>query len=555
MATPAASATEFCTLLAKSKLLPAGEVEALHKRWRDETGAGDDQPEAFARYLAGKKAVTPWQAALVLRGRADGFFLDGYKILEHVGKGQMGGVYKAVHSLGQVVALKILPASRAKDPRVLGRFQREARLLTRLDHPNVVRAFQVGDTGGRHYIAMEYLEGETLDEILARRKRLPVGEAARLVRQALDGLDHLHGKQMIHRDLKPANLMLVGPPHRGGAADTTLDGTVRILDVGLGRALFAEAADGRGETQLTVEGAVVGTPDYMAPEQAKDAHTADVRADVYSLGCVLYHCLTGKPPFPDGSVMTQMLKHATEAPPPLSAHLPDVPPGLQAVLDKFLAKTPADRFQTPADAAQALKRFQATGVGAAPVGAVVSPPFRQWLDTESLEVPKGTLPPADKPASTADMPTTRAPAMKPGTAPAPALPSGTKVKPVAPVKPGTGTAPALQPGAKVSAGTGTAPALQPGTKVRPVAPPPPPTAAGPAGEEVEVELVTLPLPAAAPPRTVYVRVPDERPLWAINRRDLFMLIGGGGGVLGALGVGYGLARLVRALKSSPDDAE
>src|SRR5438876_609022 len=165
MATPTADIPEYCALLVKSKLLPAEEVESLYRKWKEEAGGGDDRVEAFGKYLVGKRSITVWQSAMVQRGRADGFFLDSYRILDQIGKGQMGGVYKAVHSLGQLVALKILPASRAKDPRILGRFQREARLLIQLDHANVVRAFQVGESGGRHYIVMEFLEGETLDEI------------------------------------------------------------------------------------------------------------------------------------------------------------------------------------------------------------------------------------------------------------------------------------------------------------------------------------------------------------------------------------------------------
>ncbi|HVL12870.1 MAG TPA: protein kinase, partial [Gemmata sp.] len=173
MATPTATVRDYCTLLAKSKLLPTEQVEGLAKRWRDETRGTDAQVDEFRKYLTSRRFLTDWQAQMVQRGRADGFFVGGYKILDRVGKGQMGGVYKAVHSLGQIVALKILPASRARDAHVLGRFQREARLLTQLDHPNVVRAFHVGEAGGVHFIVMEYLEGETLDEVLARRKRLP----------------------------------------------------------------------------------------------------------------------------------------------------------------------------------------------------------------------------------------------------------------------------------------------------------------------------------------------------------------------------------------------
>ena len=544
MATPTTTVHDYCALLAKSKLLPAAEAEALHKRWQDEARGTDDQPEAFGKFLVGKKAITHWQAAMVQRGRADGFFLGGYKILDQVGKGQMGGVYKAVHSLGQVVALKILPASRAKDPRVLGRFQREARLLTQLDHPNVVRAFQLGESGGRHYIAMEFLEGETLDDVLSRRKRLPVGEAIRLIRQALDGLQHLHDRRMVHRDMKPANMMIT-PALARGTLDTTWDGTIKILDVGLGRELFAETdQDGQTPTQLTVEGAVVGTPDYMAPEQAKDARTADIRADIYSVGCVLYHFLTGHPPFPDSSIMAQMLRHATDAPPPIAAEVHNAPPGLQAALDLFLAKGPGGRYPTPEAASRALKRFETTGVGSAPAGAAVLPVFRQWLETEShLEMPI-ILPPAERstppasPPPPARSPTSTA---KHGTAPVPSLPRGT----------GTGVVPSL-PARTVAEPPSAIPSWQPAARH------PAPISLDD-DEEVEVELVTnMPpayLPPLPPPQTVYVPVVDNRALWDLNRRDLLMLVGGGAGVVGAIAAGFGLSKLFRSGKSSSTDEE
>ncbi|HEV3435982.1 MAG TPA: serine/threonine-protein kinase, partial [Gemmata sp.] len=208
------SVRDYCTLLAKSKLLPVEEVEAVYKRWKEETHAQDDQVDPFCKFLVLRRALTEWQAAMLRRGRADGFFLAGYKILDRIGKGQMGGVYKAVHGLGQIVALKILPASKAKNQHILGRFQRETRLLTQLDHPNVVRAYQVGEGGGINYIAMEFLEGETLDETLSRRKQLPWAEAVRLIHQALGGLQHLYERRMIHRDIKPANMMLTPAPGR-----------------------------------------------------------------------------------------------------------------------------------------------------------------------------------------------------------------------------------------------------------------------------------------------------------------------------------------------------
>ena len=560
MATPLTSAREFCALLAKSKLLPAGEAAALLRAWQADAGGADADVDGFAKVLVKKKIVTPWQAAMVKRGRADGFFLDGYKILDQIGKGQMGGVYKAVHSLGQLVALKILSASRARDGRAHARFQRESRLLTLLDHPNVVRAFQVGESGGRHYIAMEYLDGETLAAVLARRKRLPVAEAVRLVRQTLDGLQHLHDRQAVHRDLKPANLMISPAPARG-AADNTWDATAKILDVGLGRELFG-APDGDDQTaaQLTVEGSVVGTPDYMAPEQAKDARTSDIRADIYSVGCVLYHCLTGRPPFPDANIMAQMLRHATDAPDPLAASVADLQAGFQAVVDQLLAKDPAARFPTPDAAARALERFQAAGVGSDPAATSVVPAYRQWLATESgSEFPVVTRPPTAAKPGTA--PAAPLPAAKPGTGPTAALPMSRPAAPLAAPPHVVGgaypyPAPTIPPQSWQSQAAYPAPAPAPAPA--PVYPGPAPAYAAPApvmppryDDAVEVELVTLP-PAPAP---VLVPVADDRPLWELDRRDLILLAAGGGGVLGALGVGYAFARLLRGTRATPADGE
>jgi serine/threonine protein kinase len=537
MATPAATATEYCALLAKSKLLPGDEVDSLYKKWKEERPGGDERVDSFRRFLVNRKALTEYQAMLVQRGRAEGFFIGGYKILDQIGKGQMGGVYKAVHNFGQIVALKILPASRAKNSHVLGRFQREARLLTQFEHANVVRAYQVGETNGVHYIAMEYLEGETLNDVLERRTRLPVGEAVRLVRQALDGLQHLHDRRTVHRDLKPANLMLTPGPEKG-KPDTTWDATLKILDIGLGRELFDDdAPEGQIETQLTQEGSVLGTPDYLAPEQAKDARSADIRADIYSIGCVLYHCLTGKPPFPETNVMAQMLRHATEAAAPLAAQVPGLPAGFQAVMNTFLAKTPDERYQTPDEAAAALKPF-ATG-GAPAVASKLVPAYKDWLDSESaMEIPK--VPPAQAPAP-APVVKPAAQGVKPGTAPAPALKPGSAPIPL-PAKPG-----APRPGAQPP---------------KPAAPQPVP-APQPAIQEVDVELVTEPVPAPAPPRPslafddvvpapAAVAPPPPRKLWPPDRRDWIMLAAGATGVLAAVGLGFGLAKV---LKRKPEGEE
>src|SRR5262249_2704835 len=146
----------------------------------------------FRKQLVRGRHLTDYQATLLMRGHSEGFFLDQYKVLELLAKGRMAGVYKAIHTSGQIVAIKVLPASKARDPEVLARFRREARLLTRLDHPNVVRAFQLGESAGKHYLVLEYLDGDTLDEILERRKKLPPTEAVRIIHEALLGLQHIH---------------------------------------------------------------------------------------------------------------------------------------------------------------------------------------------------------------------------------------------------------------------------------------------------------------------------------------------------------------------------
>ena len=377
-------------LLLRSKLLSVEDAQTLFTRWQEEAKDNANNITRFAAWMVAKRYVTEYQASLLVRGHAESFFLGDYKILERLGKGRMAGVYKAQHRLGQVVAIKVLPPSKAHEPALLSRFKREARLLLKLKHPNIVRAFQVGDSAGLNYLVMEYLEGETLEEVMARRraKFLP-GEAVRLIHQALQGLHHIHQQGLVHRDLKPANLMLITGP--GAAPNSTLRSTVKILDIGLGRELFDESVPEKSlDPALTGEGMLLGTPDYMAPEQARNARAADIRSDVYSLGCVLYHLLAGVLPFPDTNIISQMIRHATETAKPVKDHNPAVPDALQQIINRMLAKDPAQRYATPERAARAMQVFLAAGADplAMPESDPQMRPFLQWLEVEDKKEPR-----------------------------------------------------------------------------------------------------------------------------------------------------------------------
>jgi eukaryotic-like serine/threonine-protein kinase len=388
----------ICGLMIRSKLLTPPAVKALAERWQREGRDNVKNVQKFAQWLIGQQILTEYQARLLLKGQADHFFLNQYKILDRLGQGRMAGVYKAVHPSRQTLAIKVLPPSKAKDAQLLARFQREARLALKLKHPNVVRSFQVGEAGGLNFLVMEYLEGETLEDVLRRRKKLPPNEAVRIVHQALLGLQHLAEQNMVHRDLKPANLMLI-PARAHGEPDTTTAATVKILDIGLGREMYDENAP-QQDTGLTREGALLGTPDYLAPEQARDPRTIDVRADIYSLGCVLYHALTGQPPFPDEQVLSQIIRHATESAKPLKDFIPNISDGLQQIVSTMLAKQPGQRYATPEAAARALQLFLVAE--ATPRNEEESPEmqgFLSWLESggkenEARTPPESRLPPA-----------------------------------------------------------------------------------------------------------------------------------------------------------------
>jgi hypothetical protein len=268
--------------------------------------------------------------------------LGRYQLLDKLGQGGMGTVYLARDTrLDRCVALKVLPPESVHDPDAVARFQREARALARLSHPGIVQVYDSEEDNGRHFLAMEYVEGQSLAAVLKEKGRLPPTLAADYLHQALLAVQHAHEKGLVHRDLKPSNLLL------------TPEGKVKVLDLGLARFL----QDQIGDANRTREGVGMGTPDYAAPEQFRDAHSADARADVYALGCTLYCLIAGQVPFPGSSLAEKRQAHFHKEPAPLEELCPEAPAGLILVVRRMMAKQPGDRFQSAAEAAEALAPY------------------------------------------------------------------------------------------------------------------------------------------------------------------------------------------------------
>lgn len=265
-----------------------------------------------------------------------------YRVLRLLGRGGMGAVYEADHTMmRRKVAIKVISPSLISDPQALQRFELEVVAAAQLDHPNVARAYDADQFGSMRALIMEFVPGRSLDKLLASVGSLPIETACRCVRQALAGLQHAHEHGMVHRDLKPHNLML------------TPEGKLKVLDFGLAKLTESQAV-GEG---LTSANAIMGTTHYMAPEQALDAKTADIRADIYSLGCTLFYLIAGRPPFEADTEMKILLAHQRDVPPPVNELRDDVPEGLAKLIAWMLEKNPADRPQTPVEIGRALAPY------------------------------------------------------------------------------------------------------------------------------------------------------------------------------------------------------
>jgi serine/threonine protein kinase len=449
---------EFLELVQKSGVLDDKKLDTYVQKVRAGPGL-PARPNDLATLLVRDGLLTLFQAEQILQGKWRRFTIGKYKVLERLGQGGMGSVYLCEHKLmRRRVAVKVLPTAKADDPSSLERFYREARAVAALDHPNIVRAYDIDQDEKLHFLVMEYVDGASLQEIVKRSGPLDPTRAAHYIRQAAFGLQHAHETAgLVHRDIKPGNVLV----DRGG--------TVKVLDMGLARFFYDE------EDVLTkkYDENVLGTADYLAPEQALDSHAVDVRADIYSLGATFYFCLTGKTPFNEGTVAQKLIWHQTRAPKSIRSLRPEVPEGLVAVIDRMMAKDAGQRYQTPLEVAEVLAPWTETPIGPPPETEMPKlslaamgekPPSDSQLPTPAPRT-VGTMVPAPRPAATPRPPSNPSPGPTlvgggPATAPQTARPPRPAAAPAAP--PPRPVAPTSQPGA-ITARNG-----QPQPAVRPV---------------------------------------------------------------------------------------
>ncbi|WP_152053412.1 serine/threonine protein kinase [Tautonia marina] len=303
-----------------------------------------EDPDAIDRRLArqaiASQHLTLWQGQQIVAGRAAALKMGKYIVLDIIGKGGMGLVFLARDTrLRRLVAIKILSRERMTSPRAVARFEREAKVGAQLQHDNLVRIYDEGEYRDLRYLVMEYIEGRNVSQILAEVGRLSPALAASIARQVALGLEHARLKGLIHRDVNPQNILV------------TEDGTAKLTDLGLAIDL------GDPDDVVTRDGATVGTFDYISPEQARHPRSVDTRSDLYSLGCTLYHMISGSVPFREASLPQKLYAHQLHEPEPLSELVPEVPPGLEAIVRRLMAKSPDDRFPTPLALAEALAPF------------------------------------------------------------------------------------------------------------------------------------------------------------------------------------------------------
>jgi len=436
MASPT-TALEILNLIRKSGMIEDARLDAYVQKLTQTSSLPDDARK-MAAALVRDSFLTYFQAEQFLQGKWRGFTVGKYKLLERIGIGGMGQVFLCEHLyMKRRVAIKILPPSKAEQPAALGRFYREARASGSLDHPNIVRTHDIDQDGNFHFLVMEFVDGASLLEIVKRSGPMTPLRAAHYTRQATRALAHANRSGLVHRDIKPGNIMV------------DREGGVKILDMGLAK-FFHDPND-----QLTKkydEHNVLGTADYVAPEQTLNSHDVDIRADIYALGATFYFMLAGHPPFPDGSVSDKLLWSQTRQPTPIRVLRPDVPEGLAVILDRMMAKDPRSRYQLPEEVEAALTPWVLTPIG---------PPTAEEMPTLSPAATEGPVLPSSASArvggsgsgsmswAAAQRPPSRAPepaSMMPGSQPGFRTPQSTGSSPGFGSAPGFGSSAGSAPG-------------------------------------------------------------------------------------------------------------
>lgn len=335
------SVDSFLKFVEQSELVAGESLQtSLDAYKKNHEGSLPEDAELLGAHFIETKLLTPWQVEKLMNGQYRKFKLGKYKLLSHLGRGGMSNVYLAEHLLmHRQRAVKVLPKDRVKDSSYLARFHLEAQATAQLDHPNIVRCYDVDNDENTHYIVMEYIEGKDLNTIVKQEGPLSLELCCNYIAQAAEGLHHAHQNGLIHRDVKPANLLV------------DQKGIVKLLDLGL--ALFSD--NERASLTVAHNENVLGTADYLAPEQAVNSHKIDHRADIYGLGCSLYFLLTGNPPFPDGSLAQRIAKHQNQMPKDIRKIRPECPRDLADICFKMMQKRPEKRYLNMREVADALE--------------------------------------------------------------------------------------------------------------------------------------------------------------------------------------------------------
>ena len=356
------SVDQFKEALVASGLFETTQIETFWKSLP--VGRQPQDAESYAKLLVENDQLTAFQATELLSNSRTPLVLGDYLLLDRIGAGGMGQVFKARHRhMERLVAIKLVTEAMTKDASAVQRFQRELKAAAKLMHPNIVQAYDASVQHGVWYLVMEYVEGRDLAEILSTEGPFSAERAVDLIQQAAKGLAFAHSQGIVHRDIKPGNLLL------------GKDGTLKIMDMGLARIEDAPASD-----ELTQTGQVMGTVDYMAPEQAIDIKSVDARADIYSLGCTLYRLLTDQSMYDGATLVQKLMAHQNNPTPALQQLRPDVPAGLVAIFERMVAKKPQDRLQTMEEVEDALSGLTGLSSTSPPPVIVPSKPETTPLD-------------------------------------------------------------------------------------------------------------------------------------------------------------------------------